>query len=682
MNPMHHQHRQPQASRLCGWWVCLVALIALVAMASGAELTGLVLSNSTLTPAFDRTITSYTAQVPNAATYTNLLLDRADTDKVKVNGVLVNPRGYSLPLQVGANVATVVVTAANGQGAKTYRIVIVRAGPPRITVEREAGKPLELLSSAVAWGANSYHHESTLPRGLDHVVAFASGLQHSVALKSNGTVVPWGDEQYAQPDVAKRLGGIKAITAGDAWTVGLKHNGTLVMWGTENFGIRAGIRGLTGVRAISANTACLMVLKTNGTVLVRGTNQFGQRNVPPGLSGVKAIAAGFYHCVALKNDGTVVAWGQSWDEGTYVPQGLTGVREIAAGGFRTLALKEDGTVVIWGSLPSDQPAVPEGLRDVKAIGAGWGYNVALKNDGSVVAWGRDRYGETILPESMPHVDSIWPGSYHCFALTSHTAPQVLGSVTIATIGTPVPFTIKNPGAGDLVLGKLTVTGKNADQFVISQPENSTIPPGGSTTFTVVYAPKARGSPSATIHIPSNDSEHSLFELVVVGLGACPQITIINPEVSHAITGQPFSQSFIQTGAIGPVTYWAVNALPPGLSLSPSGVLSGTANGSGSFYLTVQAIDSVGCTGWSSSYKLDMAERASPEDTPSEVVPFTDHLENTVLTVTSSNPRLVPVTNIVIEGTGRDRTLRFTPEPNQNGFVLITVTMTSGDISVK
>ena len=45
---------------------------------------------------------------------------------------------------------------------------------------------------------------------------------------------------------------------------------------------------------------------------------------------------------------------------------------------------------------------------------------------------------------------------------------------------------------------------------------------------------------------------------------------------------------------------------------------------------------------------------------------------------SSNTTLVPVSNIVVGGTGADRTVTITPAANQSGTATITLTVTDGD----
>jgi hypothetical protein len=71
-----------------------------------------------------------------------------------------------------------------------------------------------------------------------------------------------------------------------------------------------------------------------------------------------------------------------------------------------------------------------------------------------------------------------------------------------------------------------------------------------------------------------------------------------------------------------------------------------------------------------------------EDTPSEeivlsVADLETPSENLVMTRASSNPNLIPVSNIVISGTGTSRTLQITPAPGQLGSATVTLTVTDG-----
>ena len=190
----------------------------------------------------------------------------------------------------------------------------------------------------------------------------AAGGNHSLALKSDGTVVAWGDNGYGQSTVPAGLSGVISVSGGFIHSLARKSDGTVVAWGDNSYGQSTVPAGLSSVVAISAGYGHSLVLKSDGTVVAWGDNSSGETTIPAGLSGVTAIAAGLYHSVALKNDGTVVAWGNNVYGQSTVPAGLSGVTAVSGGGTHSLALKSDGTVVAWGYNGYGQSTVPAGLN--------------------------------------------------------------------------------------------------------------------------------------------------------------------------------------------------------------------------------------------------------------------------------------------------------------------------------
>src|SRR5205085_616372 len=120
---------------------------------------------------------------------------------------------------------------------------------------------------------------------------------HSLILKSDGTVIGWGNNLSGQAVSPAGLSGVIALACGEAQSIALKSDGTVVGWGYQSI-------------------------------------------TPSGLTGVNAVAAGGYHAVALKSDGSVVAWGSSDFGAISVPSGLTQVTSIATGSDFSLILRE------------------------------------------------------------------------------------------------------------------------------------------------------------------------------------------------------------------------------------------------------------------------------------------------------------------------------------------------------
>ena len=141
-----------------------------------------------------------------------------------------------------------------------------------------------------------------VPAGLSGVVAVAAGSSHSLALKADGTVVAWGDNDFGQSDVPAGLSGVVAVAAGGDHSLALKADGTVVAWGNNNYGQSAVPAGLTGVVAVAAGGDHSLALKADGTVVGWGINDYGQSAVPAGLRGVVAVGAGAFHSLALLPD--------------------------------------------------------------------------------------------------------------------------------------------------------------------------------------------------------------------------------------------------------------------------------------------------------------------------------------------------------------------------------------------
>ena len=316
-------------------------------------------------------------------------------------------------------------------------------------------------SGQVGDGSGSDQHSPvavSTTSGLNSVSAISAGNQHSLALKSDGTVWAWGSDNNGelgngvyvsgQPTplmvLTSKLSGVVAIAAGYEHSLTLKSDGTVWAFGNDNYGEMgdgAAVHqqqydpvqvsqstGLTGVVAISGGQDFSLALKNDGTVWAWGRNNYGQlgngtttdTNVPgqvSSLSGVMFIAAGGEFALALKRDGTVWAWG--WNSSGQVGNGtttdqhtpvqvLTDTLAISAGWYHAMAIKSDLSVWVWGK-NSDYGELGDGTannalspeavpnlsgEEFKAISAGGNHCLAVRaSDGVVIAWGWNLYGQ-------------------------------------------------------------------------------------------------------------------------------------------------------------------------------------------------------------------------------------------------------------------------------------------------
>ena len=105
----------------------------------------------------------------------------------------------------------------------------------------------------------------------------SAGFAHTVGLKSDGTVVAVGDNDYGQCDVSEWTD-IVAISAGGGYTVGLKSDGTVVAVGWNDYS-QCKVFGWTDIVAISAGSYHTVGLKSDGTEVAVGEDDDGQCGV-------------------------------------------------------------------------------------------------------------------------------------------------------------------------------------------------------------------------------------------------------------------------------------------------------------------------------------------------------------------------------------------------------------------
>ena len=196
-------------------------------------------------------------------------------------------------------------------------------------------------------------------------VCVSAGGDHSLALKSNGTIWAWGGVLYG--------------ALGDGNVGGKLTYSTLNMQNTP-------VRSVTGNdwTQIAAGNFCSFALKKDGTLWAWGVNNFGRLGI----------------------GSTVPTIPQATQVGT-----ATNWMKVRAGGVSGGGIQSDGTLWIWGGSPKFGNSSTNSAQDLLtptriSSDTNWvdlsvAYNLwlAVKSDGTLWAWGRQAHVFTDAPQS-------------------------------------------------------------------------------------------------------------------------------------------------------------------------------------------------------------------------------------------------------------------------------------------
>ena len=247
-------------------------------------------------------------------------------------------------------------------------------------------------------------------------VAVAAGDGHTVILKSDGTVVGFGQNHQLQLNVSGWTD-ITAIAAGSYHTVGLKLDGTVVATGYNNDD-QLNVSGWTDITAIVAGRRCTIGLKSDGTVVFVGYYT-SAIDIVRNWTDIDTIAIGVGHFAGLKSDGKVISIGYaSSDDDLNDTNNWTNITAIAAGSYHNVGLKSDGTVVTVGNdyyNRNETRDIINGWTDITAIATGAQHTVGLKLDGTVVATGKNDKGQLEV-NSWTNITAIAAGGSYTIGL--------------------------------------------------------------------------------------------------------------------------------------------------------------------------------------------------------------------------------------------------------------------------
>ncbi|VXB27790.1 conserved hypothetical protein [Flavobacterium sp. 9AF] len=278
-----------------------------------------------------------------------------------------------------------------------------------------------------------------------------AGYSSSYGIKADGTLWSWGSNGYGKLgtgngnyviDTPTQVGtDTNWLDVSDGWnhTIALKTDGTLWGWGNNEYGqlgdnttvnkpIPTQISVATNWQTIATGINHSLAIKTDGTLWFWGSrfNLYGtssQNNIPTQIgtdSNWLKLAGGQHHCAVIKTDGTLWTWGEN--SSGQLGDGTTTYR---------ITPIQVGTATDWLD-----------------VSAGVRYTIATKNNLSIWSWGYNYSGQLGLGTSGNTSDVYIPtqvgssldsnkisaGGYHVLVINSDGFIRGTGSNVVGQIG--------------------------------------------------------------------------------------------------------------------------------------------------------------------------------------------------------------------------------------------------------
>jgi hypothetical protein len=190
-------------------------------------------------------------------------------------------------------------------------------------------------------------------------------------------------------------------------------------------------------------------------------------------------------------------------------------------------------------------------------------------------------------------------------------------VSVCPIITVNPATLPNGSVGTAY--SQTVSASGGTSPYLFSVSSGALPTGlilNSASGAITGTPTTAGTFTFTITATdANGCTGSRLYTITIASPGCPAITLSPTTLPPGQNLQPYSQTITASGGTAPYTFTiASGALPVGLVLSPTGLISGTPAQSGIFNVTIRATDSVGCQG-SRAYSLVILPALAPAGGP-------------------------------------------------------------------
>lgn len=312
---------------------------------------------------------------------------------------------------LAATIAAAVASAWPTSPATPLPPTMTPAEPPvQPTATRMPMPTYTVLPTPTKWPAFApLPTPSSIPAAGDFLQVSAGG-NHTCAVRTDGRVACWGDNQYGQ--ATPPAGHFQQVSAGARHTCGLQTGGSVVCWGS-NHALSVEYRGQTIAGEyvgqstppegtfLYIDTGAFRTCGVNvdghllcwGAAKIETSPHLGisrpsdrQPKMPSGTFQNISTGPESYSCGVRTND-RLECWA------TYVPDPPPSgtFQEVGVGSWHSCGLQTDGRVICWvtaftnNDAPFSYSTPP--LGTFKSISVGPAYTCGVKADHRVVCWG-------------------------------------------------------------------------------------------------------------------------------------------------------------------------------------------------------------------------------------------------------------------------------------------------------
>jgi large repetitive protein len=343
---------------------------------------------------------------------------------------------------------------------------------------------------------------------------------------------------------------------------------------------------------------------------------------PSGVLPLSAYGTGWTCAAPSGQQISCTSTGSTFTSGTITVNGISTSSSLTsasvASGSTATASSSDGSPATATATAGTVPSAPTVTSISPTNGAAGGGNAATITGTGLSTATAIEIGTTAeftggTPTTLVLCSAPAAG---CFTITNSTTIAIssmpahaAGSVTVAVVSQGTEGTVSytyntgpalifgSPPGGEVGVSysdPLTVTG-GTSPFTWSISSGS-LPPGitiGASTGLLSGTPTTAGTYSFTVKV-TDIAGLSATEATSITIVPGPSLTFSAPP--QGWTNTVYSDTLTATGGTTPYTFSiSSGSLPPGISLSASGVLSGTPTSTGTYSFTVKLTDAAGQT---------------------------------------------------------------------------------------